>query len=204
MANVNVTVKASLKYKGGLAATSVAVKAIRQADPLLASTMATADIIEATSNSSTGIVTLTLVGTDAIPVSYKVVLNDGQYFYLNLPKNAGSCNLGIITVSASPAIGVKDITSQINPAFLGANITAAATIVPTCKVHKVSGATGITGITATDFPIGEQLTLVFIDGATVTEGNNLVMAGNFTAGANDVITFVCDGTDFIEIARSNN
>jgi len=204
MANINVTVKASLKYKDGTAAKSVAVKAIREADPLLAATMATADIIEATSDSSTGIVTLTLKGTDTIPVTYKVVLNDGQYFYLSLPKNAGSCNLGIVTVSASPAVGVKNLTGQIEPTFLGANITAAATIVPTCSVHKVTGATGITAITATDFPIGEKLSLIFVDGLTVTEGNNLVMAGNFVAGANDSITFICDGTDFIEIARANN
>lgn len=204
MANVNVTLTATLKYKDGTAAKSVAVKAIREADALLAATMSTADIIEATSDSSTGVVSLTLKGTDAIPVAYKVVLNDGQYFYLDLPKNAKSCNLGILTVSASPAVGVKNISSLITPFFLGQDIASAATIVPTCNVHNVTGTTSITAMTATDYPIGQPLTLIFGASLTFTDGNNLKLAGNFSATAADTITLISDGTDFYEIARSAN
>lgn len=204
MANKNVTLTATLKYKDGTAATSVAVKAIREADALLAATMSTADIIEATSNSSTGVVSLTLVGTDAIPVAYKVVLNDGQYFYLNLPKNAKSCNLGILTVSASPATGVKNITAEISPKFLGQDIASAAAIVPTCNVHNVTGTTTITSITAQDYPIGQLLTLIFGGILTFTDGSNLKLAGDYTTSAGDTITLVSDGTNFYEIARSGD
>lgn len=204
MSNINVTLSASLEYYDGSLATSVAVKAIRHADPLLAATMATADIIEGTSNASTGVISLTLVGRTDIPVTYKVVLNDGQYFYLRIPRNASACRLGVITVSQSPAIGVKDITSQITPFFLGANIASAATISPSCSVHRVTGTTTITALTATEYPIGQPLTLIFDGALTFTDGSNLKLAGNLVSTAGDTITLVSNGTDFFEIGRSVN
>jgi hypothetical protein len=203
-ANVDVTFKATLKYTNGTAATSVAVKAIRQQDPLLAATMATADIIEGTTNSSTGVISLTLKGYDLVPVAYKIVLPDGQYFYLNLPKNAKSVNVGIVTVSASPAVGVKNITSLISPRFLGQDIASAAAIVPTCNVHNVTGTTTITSITAQDYPIGQLLTLIFGGILTFTDGSNLKLAGDYTTSAGDTITLISDGTNFYEIARSGD
>jgi hypothetical protein len=203
-ANVNVTFTATLKYTDGTAAKSVAVKAIRQQDPLLAATMATADIIEGTSNSSTGVISLTLKGYDLVPVAYKIVLPDGQYFYLNLPKNAKSVNVGIVTVSASPAVGVKNITSLISPRFLGQDIASAAAIVPTCSVHNVTGTTTITSITAQDYPIGQLLTLIFGGILTFTDGSNLKLAGDYTTSAGDTITLISDGTNFYEIARSGD
>lgn len=204
MANVNVSVKAALKYYDGTAAKSVIVKAVRQADPTLAADMNTADIIEATSDSSTGIVELTLVGTDDVPVSYKVQLPDQQYFYLNIPKNAKSANLGILTVSPSPAIGKKDITGQISPFFIGADIASAAAITPTCNVHTVTGTTAITSMVATDIPAGQPLTLIFASTPTFTDGNNLKIAGNLVATADDTITLISDGTNFYEIGRAVN
>lgn len=204
MANVDVTLTATLKYTDGTAATSVGVKAIRQQDPLLAATMATADIIEATSNSSTGVVSLTLKGTTTNPVSYKVVLCDGQYFFINLPKNAKSCNLGILNVSAGPSQTRKNITGQLVPTFYGQDIASAAAIVPTCAFHKVTGTTTITSITAQDYPIGQPLTLLFGGILTFTDGSNLKLAGDYTTSANDTITLISDGTNFYEIARSGD
>jgi len=204
-ANVNVTFTASLKYADGTAATSVAVKAIRQSDPLLAATMNTADLIEGTSHASTGIISLTLVGYDLIPVTYKIVLPDGQYFYLRLPKNAKSVGVGILSVSQSPAKGVKNITSQLGKLqFIGQDIASAGTIVPTCEVHTVTGTTAITAITGTDFPVGGLLQLIFAGILTFTDGSGMKLAGNFTTSADDSIFLRFDGTDFIEIARSAN
>ena len=204
MANVNVTVKAALKYYSGTAATSVAVKAIRQANPELAADMNTADIIEATSNGSTGIVTLTLKGTDDVPVTYKIQLPDQQYFYLTLPKNAKECNLGPLTVSQGPNPGVKNITGQITPFFVGQDIASAAAITPTCSVHTVTGTTAITSMVATEYPVGQPLTLIFASTPTFTDGSNLKIAGNLVATADDTITLVSDGTNFFEIGRAVN
>jgi len=208
MANLgtNPTVKFTLKYKDGNAAANVAVKAIREADPLLAATMAVADIVDTTASAS-GVVTLNLPATDAIPVTYKVVLSDGQYFYITLPKNAKSCHLGIFTVSKSPTTGVKNITASLRPSWVGQTITAAATIVPTCNVHLVSGDTNITAITATDYPIGQLLTLIFSGTPSVSESSTLKLAGTFTgSGTNDAdaLTLVYDGSAFYEVCRSAN
>lgn len=205
MANVNVSVKAALKYYSGSAATSVIVKAIRQADPTLAADMNTADIIEATSDSSTGIVELTLKGTDDVPVSYKIQLPDQQYFYLNIPKNAKTANLGVVTVSPSPAIGVKNITGQIDPSFVGQDLAShASNVTPTCSFHTVTGGTAITSMVATEYPVGKPLTLRFASTPTFTDGNNLKLAGNLVATEDDTITLVSDGTNFYEIGRAVN
>jgi hypothetical protein len=203
--NVNVTVKATLKYGDGTAATSVDVKAVRQQDALMASTLAVADTASATSNSSTGIVSLTLVGNDSFPVTHKIILPDGQYLHLRLPKNAKSTNLGIITVSQTPAKTVKDITSQFSGVqWVGQDIASAATIVPTCDIHAVTGTTTITAVTGTDYPVGKILRLVFAGILTLTDGSGLKMAGDFTTSADDVWSGFYNGTDFIEVARSAN
>ena len=88
--------------------------------------------------------------------------------------------------------------------FKGADIVAAATIAlpDHGNFFDVTGATGITDMTSSW--AGRMVTLQFTDGATITEGNNFVMSGNFTAGATDTITFVSDGSNWNEVARSNN
>lgn len=205
MANKNVAFTAALKYYDGTAATSVAVKAIRESDWVLADAMDTPDIIEGTSNSSTGIISLTLVGTDTVPVVYKVVLPDQRYFYLNIPKNAKACNLGVVPVSPSPAVGVKDISSQIDPSFVGQDLAShASNVTPTCSVHTITGTTAITSMVATEYPVGKPLTLIFASTPTFTDGNNLKLAGNLVATADDTITLVSDGTNFFEIGRAVN
>lgn len=198
----NATVKASLKYSDGTAAKGVAVKAIRQSDPLLSATLATADIIDTTADPNSGIVTLTLPISSTNPVAYKIIFCDGQYIYLNLPKNALSCNLGIITVSAGPSQTKKNITGLFTPTFVGADIASAAAIAPTCSYHKVTGTTTITSITATDYPVGQPLTLMFNGSLTFTKGSNLKISASLASAQYDTITLVSDGTNFYEVGRS--
>ena len=38
----------------------------------------------------------------------------------------------------------------------------------------------------------------------MTDGSNLKLAGNFVTTADDVITLVCDGTNWFEMSRSVN
>jgi hypothetical protein len=51
---------------------------------------------------------------------------------------------------------------------------------------------------------GANVTLVFADALTVTDGSNLRLNGNFTTSADDTLTLVCDGTNWYEVARSAN
>lgn len=67
---------------------------------------------------------------------------------------------------------------------------------------RITGTTNITSITGGWRK--RRVTLRFSDVLTFTDGNNLVLAGNFVTSTNDTITLVCDGTDWFEVSRSNN
>lgn len=52
-----------------------------------------------------------------------------------------------------------------------------------------------------------QIVVLHVTGAvtlTVKDGENLKLAGEATLGENDTLTLICDGTGWIEMARSNN
>lgn len=82
--------------------------------------------------------------------------------------------------------------------------SAAALPLPTGRVFHVTGTTGITSITSTNFQSGVVITLIFDDSLTVTDGGNLKLAGDFTATADDTLTLAYDGTNWYETSRSVN
>lgn len=207
MANVNVAVTGTLVDGAGAAVTSAVVNAQRVGpNDLLSSTMNTDDTLSATSHSSTGIFSLTLVGQDVAPVTYKITFPDGQYAYITLPPNALSTGLGRIQIGRSPAKSHRNISAQFsNIKFIGQNLASATALPqPTCDIHNVTGTTAITSITATNFPAGKELTLIFADVLTFTNGNNLELSANMTTSALDTITLVYDGSAFYEKCRSAN
>lgn len=67
---------------------------------------------------------------------------------------------------------------------------------------NVTGTTSINSITA--LGAGVQVTLVFSGILTVNDGSNLKLAGNFTTAAGSSLSLICDGTNWIENARSSN
>ena len=71
------------------------------------------------------------------------------------------------------------------------------------EVAKISGTTSITTINAAGHA-GRTVRLVFSDALTVTDGSNLLLAGNFVTTANDVIVLSCDGSNWYENSRSVN
>lgn len=82
-------------------------------------------------------------------------------------------------------------------------IASASTLArPTARVCRVSGTTGITNITA-GFA-GQEVTLVFADVLTVTDGGNLNLAGNFVTAAGSTLSLVCNGTSWFETGRAAN
>jgi hypothetical protein len=203
-ANVNVTVTGTLVDGAGAVVTSAIVKAQRSDVSLLQSaTQNTADTAEATSNSSTGIFSLTLKGYDLMAVTHKVTLPDGRYFYLTLPANAKSVGLGKITCGRTPGRGPKDITALVTAGlkFIGQDLASAAALPePTCDVHVVTGTTTITSILATNFPVGKVLILITSGSVTINDGNNLSLTGNLSMTANDTLALVFDGTNFSQLA----
>ena len=68
--------------------------------------------------------------------------------------------------------------------------------------YFITGSTNITSITAS-WP-HRKVTLVFAQVLTVTDGSNLVLAGDFITSGNDALTLVCDGASWYEVSRSAN
>lgn len=82
--------------------------------------------------------------------------------------------------------------------------SATAMPLPTGRVFHVTGTTNITSIVATNLQSGVNITLIFDDVLTFTDGNNLKLAGNFVTTTDDTITLAFDGTNFYEVCRSVN
>lgn len=86
-------------------------------------------------------------------------------------------------------------------------IASAATIaIPSYGVvFHVTGNTNITnGITVNPIDFGRQITLIFDSTPTVSDTGTSVLNGNLVATASDTLTLVCDGTNWLEVARSSN
>lgn len=99
--------------------------------------------------------------------------------------------------------------NMINGAQRGAAVasvtSAAAIAIPSGqRVVTITGTTNITSITTTAEEAGRVVTLIFAGILTFTDGSNLKLAGNLVTTADDTITLVCDGTNWIEIGRSVN
>jgi hypothetical protein len=80
-------------------------------------------------------------------------------------------------------------------------VASAATItLPGGPWTQVTGTTTITSIAASR--PGRTVTLQFTGALTLTDGSNLKLAGNYVTSADDTITLLSDGTNWVEVARS--
>jgi len=88
----------------------------------------------------------------------------------------------------------------------GAAIASASAITLPAQgdVFSITGTTNITAMTTGAGNAGRRVTLIFAGALTFTDGANLTLAGNFVTTADDTITLVCDGTNWIEVSRSVN
>lgn len=116
------------------------------------------------------------------------------------------------TYPQSPAVAERLVFAQ-NPncstlstlPLYGADVASATALpVPTGQVVTVTGTTTITSITSTGLVAGSRITLIFAGVLTLTDGSNLVLAGNFVTTADDTVTLVFNGTSFFETSRSVN
>ncbi len=77
------------------------------------------------------------------------------------------------------------------------------TVYPYGTYYNITGTQNITGISATWK--GHVITLRFTSSlAVVDDSQNLRLAGHFMATSNDTLTLICDGAEWIEVARSTN
>jgi hypothetical protein len=106
--------------------------------------------------------------------------------------------------SGNIKLGASNVTGSIVEVTAPSVASAASVTLPRgADLISVSGTTGITSIVATG-NARRTVTLNFAGALTVTDGSNLKLAGNFTTTTDDTLTLYCDGTNWIEIARSIN
>lgn len=82
------------------------------------------------------------------------------------------------------------------------SVSSAATVtLPAyADLITVTGGVTITSITASS--AGRSVILKFASSLTVTNGSNLILRGNAAVTANSTLSLTCDGTNWIETARS--
>jgi len=108
--------------------------------------------------------------------------------------NLGSSSVFWSAIFADQAIFQKggDIASAASDFAVGADGT----------LFDVTGNTGIDSIAVST--TGRIIILQFDSTPTLTDGGNLKLAGNFTAGADDIMILVASGNFWHEISRSVN
>lgn len=116
----------------------------------------------------------------------QTLINSGA---TNIPADGSTVIIG----NGSVRTGVATVASATNLILTGV-----------ATYFVVTGTTTITSIASGSTIIGRNVTLEFADVLTVTDGNNLKLAGNFVTTAGDTLTLFCDGTDWYEQARSVN
>lgn len=79
---------------------------------------------------------------------------------------------------------------------------ATVTLPPLGRLFRITGTTAISSLTASWS--GREISLRFASTPTIADGSNLRLAGGFSATADDVLTLVCDGTNWYETARAVN
>ena len=104
------------------------------------------------------------------------------------------------TSSYMPFFNVQGVTNVLDSV---ASVAGAITLPLGPEIITITGTNTITSITATK-QTGKIKRLVFASTAGLTDGSNLKLAGDFAGSADDVVTLLCDGTNWTEISRSAN
>jgi len=110
---------------------------------------------------------------------------------------------GATTISGASTIsGIMTISSKILKQAKGADVASAAgaiTLGDDGNYFDITGTAAITSITAKT--AGTVVILQFDSTASLVDGSNLKLAGNFTGAAESQIALVSDGTNWFEVCR---
>ena len=69
---------------------------------------------------------------------------------------------------------------------------------------QMTGTNTITSIVTSVAEAGRIVIIQTTAASTISDGSNLKLAGSFSAGVDDVIVLISDGTNFYELCRSAN
>lgn len=110
-----------------------------------------------------------------------------------------------VRANTAGQIAAMGITTRVSDNLVGLSviIPAAANLVLPVEgsYFYVSGGHFLIGAIAPSW-VGRQVTFQFNNPVTVVDINSLRLAGDFEADYMDTLTIVCDGTNWVEVARS--
>jgi hypothetical protein len=145
------------------------------------------------------------------------VNNQERYRFASSGDFVATASIGVGAIAGGDVIYGKHATNvgKISSSVAGTSIrylmgggvavaSATALPAPTGSLFHVTGTTVITSITATNLGAGACFTMIFDGITTVTDGGNLILAGNFVTTADDTLSVCFDGTNFYETARAVN
>lgn len=112
----------------------------------------------------------------------------------------GSAVFRVDNVSTGATKGVANSGVELTKAASATSLQ----ITGGCRLYRLTGTTTVTSINSNSAALDREVTLVAEDTVQVSDGNNLKLAGNWSATAGDTLTIVCDGVDWYEKCRSNN
>jgi hypothetical protein len=123
---------------------------------------------------------------------------------ISMPDIAGTM---ILDTGTQTIGGTKTLSDALIYYHQCSNTASAATItVDGCNVVTLTGSTNVTTLNTCN-TANKNRTLKILCGAytgTITDGSNLKMAGNLACTSDDVLSLICDGTNWLETGRSVN
>ncbi len=102
--------------------------------------------------------------------------------------------------------GGLDVTAGTSTFADSANVASSATTaLPVGNLFHITGTTTITTLNTCDATNNGRIVTLIFDGVLIfTDGNNLIISGNFVTATNSSINLTCDGTSWFENSRSIN
>lgn len=149
----------------------------------------------------------TTLGTSRVRVGSGVSIgNTFQYLFSSTGAANGADDAGITRQGAGNIVATDGSTGTASWGLRASQnvASAATTALPAGNLYHITGTTSITTLNTCSSTTEREITLIFDDVLTFTDGNNLKLAGDFVTTADDVIHLVCDGTNWYEISRSVN
>lgn len=116
---------------------------------------------------------------------------------------------GSLTTAASITVTSGNLTvgnfASITPQT-AISVTASSIVTPTGSYQPLQSGGAVTATMSSGCTAGRVARLINTVNQTITisETSTSQMAGNFALGQYDSISFECDGTYWVELARSNN
>jgi hypothetical protein len=111
---------------------------------------------------------------------------------------SGSSGSGVR--DGAPVAGIRE--NGLSWTLFGTAVASGSIITPSGNLFHVTGTTSITSISGTAVTAGTEITLIFDERLTVSNGSNLRLASDFTTTPTDTLTLKWDGSNWFEQSRS--